>query len=110
MQLPISGVKSDLFKVQFLENNTAYIVRLVSVNTPKEYQDISAELLPASMADTYYYLSNDIRSKSKIEIMPDTNMWSRSKIFGNYLNKREATLVAFRIFVIIKIYLINSMR
>lgn len=74
MQLPIPGVKSDLFKVQFLENNTAYIVRLVNVNTPKEYQDISAELLPASMADTYYYLSNDIRSKAKIEIMPDTNM------------------------------------
>ena len=74
LEPPIPGVKSNPFSVEFLENNTAYIVSLVNVNTPKEYHDISAELLPLSIADTYYYLGNDIRSKAKIEIMPDPNM------------------------------------
>lgn len=74
LEPPISGVKSNPFNVEFLENNTAYIVTLIKVDTPKEYQDISSKLLPLSMADTYYYLANDIRSKAKIEIMPDTNL------------------------------------
>ena len=72
---PISGVKSNPFNVEFLENNTAYIVTLIKVDPPKEYQDISSRLLPWSLEDTYYYLANDIRSKAKIDIMPDTNLW-----------------------------------
>ena len=74
LEQPIKGVKSVTYGAEFLENNTAYIVALTKVNTPTEYQDISSELLPLFAADTYYYLRDDIRSKSKIEIMPDANM------------------------------------
>lgn len=70
----ISGRKSNRFSAEFLEDNTAYIVVITDVDTPKEYQDISAELLPLSMSDTYHYLANDIRSKAKIEIIPDANL------------------------------------
>lgn len=70
----ISGRKSNRFNVEFLEDNTAYIVVITDVDTPKEYQDISAELLPLSIADTHYYFADDIRSKAKIEIMPDANL------------------------------------
>ncbi|MCX8674097.1 SurA N-terminal domain-containing protein [Gilliamella sp. B3023] len=74
LEPPISGVKSDEFNVEYLENNTAYIFTLIDVDTPKEYQDISPELLPLSMSNTFHYLANDIRSKAKIEIMPDANL------------------------------------
>ena len=74
LEQPIKGVKSMVYGAKLLENNTAYIVALTKVNTPTEYQDISSELLPLFAADTYYYLRDDIRSKSKIEIMPDANM------------------------------------
>lgn len=70
----ISGRKSNRFSAEFLEDNTAYIVVITDVDTPKEYQDISSELLPLSLSDTYHYLANDIRSKAKIEIMPDANL------------------------------------
>lgn len=70
----ISGRKSNRFNAEFLEDNTAYIVVITDVDTPKEYQDISSELLPLSLSDTYHYLANDIRSKAKIEIMPDANL------------------------------------
>ena len=74
LEQPIKGVKSVTYGAEFLENNTAYIVALTKVDTPIEYQDISSELLPLFVDDTYYYLRDDIRSKSKIEIMPDVNM------------------------------------
>lgn len=70
----ISERKSNRFNAEFLEDNTAYIVVITDVDTPKEYQDISSELLPLSLSDTYHYLANDIRSKAKIEIMPDANL------------------------------------
>ncbi|MCX8683187.1 SurA N-terminal domain-containing protein [Gilliamella sp. B2889] len=70
----ISGRKSNRFNAEFLEDNTAYIVVITDVDTPKEYQDISSELLPLSLSDTYHYLANDIRSKAKIEIMQDANL------------------------------------
>lgn len=70
----ISGRKSNRFNAEFLEDNTAYIVVITDVDTPKEYQNISAELLPLSIADTHYYFADDIRSKAKIEIMPDANL------------------------------------
>ncbi|OTQ40204.1 peptidyl-prolyl cis-trans isomerase, partial [Gilliamella apis] len=74
LEQPIKGVKSVTYGAEFLENNTAYIVALTKVDTPTEYQDISSELLPLFVDNTYYYLRDDIRSKSKIEIMPDVNM------------------------------------
>ena len=74
LKQPIKGVKPVTYGAEFLKNNTAYIVALTKVNTPTEYKDISSELLPLFAADTYYYLHDDIRSKSKIEIMPDANM------------------------------------
>ena len=70
----IYGRKSNRFNAEFLEDNTAYIVVITDVDTPKEYQDISAVLLPLSIADTHYYFADDIRSKAKIEIMPDANL------------------------------------
>lgn len=70
----ISGQKSNRFSAEFLEDNTAYIVVITDVDTPKEYQDISTELLPLSIADTHYYFADDIRSKAKIEIMSDANL------------------------------------
>lgn len=74
LEQPIKGMRSTSYGAKFLENNTAYIVALTKVNTPTEYKDISSELLPLIINNTYYYFSNDIRSKSKIEIMPDANM------------------------------------
>jgi parvulin-like peptidyl-prolyl isomerase len=74
LEPPIPGIKPNSFGAALLENNTAYIVVLVGVDTPKESQDISAELLQSSIIDTNYYLSNIMSSKSKIEIMPALNM------------------------------------
>ena len=74
LEQPIKGTRSTSYGAKFLENNTAYIVALTKVNTPTEYKDISSELLPLIINNTYYYFSDDIRSKSKIEIMPDANM------------------------------------
>jgi len=74
LEQPIKGMRSTSYGAKFLENNTAYIVALTKVNTPTEYKDISSELLPLIINNTYYYFSDDIRSKSKIEIMPDANM------------------------------------
>ena len=74
LEQPVKGMRSTSYGAKLLENNTAYIVALTKVNTPSEYKDISSELLPVIINNTYYYLSDDIRSKSKIEIMPDANM------------------------------------
>jgi parvulin-like peptidyl-prolyl isomerase len=63
-----------VYGVEFLDDKNAYIVVLTKVDTPKEYNDISSELLPLFINNTYFYLTADIRSKAKIEIMPDANL------------------------------------
>lgn len=61
------------FGAEIFKKNQAYIVSLIKVDTP-ERQDISSELTPLFINNTYYYLTADIRSKAKIEIMPDSNL------------------------------------
>lgn len=63
----------NAFGAQIFKKNQAYIVSLIKVDTP-ERQDISSELTPLFVSNTYYYLTADIRSKAKIEIMPDSNL------------------------------------
>ncbi|MCO6544606.1 MAG: SurA N-terminal domain-containing protein [Gilliamella sp.] len=62
-----------VYGVEFLDDKNADIVALTKVDTP-EYKDISSELLPLFISNTHYYLAADIRSKAKIEIMPDSNL------------------------------------
>lgn len=70
-----SATTKRVYGVQFLDNKKeAYIAVLTKVNTPNEQKDLSTELRPLIMSDTYYYLSSDIRSKAKIEIMPNANL------------------------------------
>lgn len=64
----------DVFGVEFVGNNSAYIADLTQVITPQQEKDISAQLLPLIMNDTQYYLFNDIRAKANIEIMPNANL------------------------------------
>lgn len=61
------------FGAEIFKKNQAYIVSLIKVDTP-ERQDISSELTPLFINNTYYYLTADIRSKAKIEIMQDSNL------------------------------------
>ncbi|WP_085246864.1 SurA N-terminal domain-containing protein [Gilliamella mensalis] len=66
--------RKPVYGAEFLDDKNAYIIALTKVVTPKEYNDISSELLPLFINDTHYYLAADIRSKAKIEIMPDSNL------------------------------------
>ncbi|OCG76903.1 hypothetical protein A9G42_06220 [Gilliamella sp. Nev6-6] len=70
---PLASGK-PVYGAELLDDKTAYIVALTKVDTPKEYKDISSELLPILLNDMHYYLATDIRSKAKIEIMPDANL------------------------------------
>ncbi|WP_081296872.1 SurA N-terminal domain-containing protein [Gilliamella sp. App4-10] len=72
--LNLSAAGKPIYGAEFLDDKNAYIVALTKVDTPKEYEDISSELLPLFINDTHYYLATDIRSKAKIEIMPDSNL------------------------------------
>ncbi|MWN89150.1 hypothetical protein GQ597_00225 [Gilliamella sp. Pra-s65] len=68
----VSGKR--IYGVEFLDDKSATIVVLTKVDTPKEYENISSELLPLFVNNTHYYFAEDIRSKAKIEIMPDSNL------------------------------------
>ncbi|WP_176700449.1 SurA N-terminal domain-containing protein [Gilliamella sp. Nev3-1] len=70
---PLASGK-PVYGAELLDDKTAYIVALTKVDTPKEYKDLSSELLPILLNDMRYYLAADIRSKAKIEIMPDANL------------------------------------
>ena len=69
-----SPSKKSVFGSEFIDDKSAYIVVLTKVDTPTEYEDISSKLLPLFISNTHYYLAADIRSKAKIEIMPDSNL------------------------------------
>ncbi|WP_294615828.1 SurA N-terminal domain-containing protein [uncultured Gilliamella sp.] len=69
-----SPTNKSIYGVQFMDDTSAYITVLAAVNTPKEQQDLSAELRPSIINETYYYFNSDIRSKAKIEIMPNSNL------------------------------------
>lgn len=69
-----STTSKRVYGVEYLNDKSATVVVLTGVNTPSESKDISSELLPLFMNNTYYYLAEDIRSKAKIEIMPDANL------------------------------------
>lgn len=67
--------EKDVYGVTYLENDKeAYIAMLTNVNTPDQVRDISSELKPVFIDTTHYYLIMDIRSKAKIEIMPNSNL------------------------------------
>lgn len=63
-----------IYGAEFLDDKNATIVVLTKVETPKEYENISSELLPLFVNNTHYYFAEDLRSKAKIEIMPDSNL------------------------------------
>ncbi|SCC11961.1 peptidyl-prolyl cis-trans isomerase D [Gilliamella bombicola] len=63
-----------IFGAEFIDDKSAYIVVLTKVDTPTKYEDLSSELLPLFISEMHYYLAADIRSKAKIEIMPDANL------------------------------------
>ncbi|MFQ1007074.1 SurA N-terminal domain-containing protein [Gilliamella apicola] len=69
-----SVTSKRVFGIQYLDDKSAAIVVLTGVKTPNEQKDISSELLPLYINNIYYYLTEDIRSKAKIEIMPDANL------------------------------------
>ncbi|MCX8664335.1 MULTISPECIES: SurA N-terminal domain-containing protein [unclassified Gilliamella] len=69
-----SVTSKRVFGVQYLDDKSATIVVLTDVKTPNEQKDVSSELLPLYINNIYYYLTDDIRSKAKIEIMPDANL------------------------------------
>ncbi|OCG04712.1 SurA N-terminal domain-containing protein [Gilliamella sp. wkB112] len=69
-----STTGKGVFGAKSLNDKEAYIVALTGVNTPKEYQDISAELRPLLIDNTHFYFAADIRSKAKIEFMPNSNL------------------------------------
>ena len=69
-----SVTSKRVYGVQYLDDRSAAIVVLTDVKTPNEQKDISFELLPLYINNIYYYLTEDIRSKAKIEIMPDANL------------------------------------
>lgn len=64
----------SVFGTQFINDTSAYIVALTRVNTPQEYQDITSELRSILNKNTYYCFAADIRSKAKIEFMPNSNL------------------------------------
>ncbi|MWN31764.1 MULTISPECIES: SurA N-terminal domain-containing protein [unclassified Gilliamella] len=72
LSTPVAGKR--IYGAEFLDDKSATIVVLTKVDTPKEYEDISSELLPLFVNNTHYYFTEDIRSKAKIEIMPDSNL------------------------------------
>ena len=69
-----SVTSKRVFGVQYLDDKSAAIVVLTDVKTPNEQKDISSELLPLYINNIYSSLTEDIRSKAKIEIMPDANL------------------------------------
>lgn len=69
-----SVTSKRVFGVQYLDDKSAAIVVLTAVKTPNEQKDISSELLPLYINNIYSSLTEDIRSKAKIEIMPDANL------------------------------------
>ena len=69
-----SVTSKRVFGVQYLDDKSAAIVVLTGVKTPNEQKDISSELLPLYIKNIYSSLTEDIRSKVKIEIMPDANL------------------------------------
>lgn len=65
----------NVYGVTYLnDDKEAYIAALTNVNTPDQVRDISSELKPVFINTTHYYLIMDIRSKAKIEIMPNSNL------------------------------------
>jgi peptidyl-prolyl cis-trans isomerase D len=70
--LPSASGK-NVYGVAFINDKSAYVLAMAKVETPA-YEDISSELLPLFINHLHYYLAADIRSKAKIEIMPDANL------------------------------------
>lgn len=68
-----SVTKANTYGVQFIDNS-AYIAVLSKVIPPTEQRDLSAELLPIFINDGQYNFLSQIRSKAKIEVMPDANL------------------------------------
>ncbi|WP_081295223.1 MULTISPECIES: SurA N-terminal domain-containing protein [unclassified Gilliamella] len=69
-----SATNKRVYGVEYLDYKNAYIMALTKFKNPELKRDISSELLPFINESTYYFLINDIRSKAKIEIMPDANL------------------------------------
>ncbi|OCG23852.1 hypothetical protein A9G11_04250 [Gilliamella sp. wkB108] len=70
-----SANRKDVYGVTYVnDDKEAYVIALNDVVTPDKVRDISSELTPTFIDTTHYYLIMDIRSKAKIEIMPNSNL------------------------------------
>lgn len=69
-----STTSKRVYGVEFLKDLNADIAVLIDVNTPNEVKDISTELKPLFIKNGRLALTADIRSRAKIEIMPNSNL------------------------------------
>ncbi|QIQ20632.1 SurA N-terminal domain-containing protein [Zophobihabitans entericus] len=72
-----SATGNSVYGAAISKDNVATIAAMTKVETPEITEESSAmseKLLSQRMQDTIYFLSNDLRSKAKIEIMPNANM------------------------------------
>lgn len=69
-----STTSKRVYGVESLKDLNADIAVLIDVNTPNEVKDISTELKPLFIKNGRLALTADIRSKAKIEIMPNSNL------------------------------------
>lgn len=69
-----STTSKRVYGVESLRDLNADIAVLIDVNTPNEVKDISTELKPLFIKNGRLALTADIRSRAKIEIMPNSNL------------------------------------
>lgn len=66
-----SVTNKRVYGVEYINSKNAYIAVLTDVINSQEQTDISSSLLPMLFQNTYFSLTDDIRSQAKIEIMPN---------------------------------------
>lgn len=66
-----SVTNKRVYGVEYINSKNAYIAVLTDVINSQEQIDISSSLLPMLFQNTYFSLTDDIRSQAKIEIMPN---------------------------------------
>lgn len=69
-----SASTKRIFGAQMVDDKTAYIAVITNVMTPDEKRDISPEISQLFSENIQNALLVDIRSKAKIEIMPNSNL------------------------------------
>lgn len=68
-----SATDKRVYGVEYINKHDAYITVLTQVKDG-EWQDVSSYLLRYYLQNTYNSLATDMRSRAKIEIMPNSNL------------------------------------